>query len=335
MSDGDFDTALQIASEDRPGTAASAITELDHAFLVTARDGPERGIPLSVAPAKWLLAAGVSASVAYTSGAACALRVLAGDMRGVLEQAEGLVDLCARDYLHQDVNGGAIFAMRAALDLGDSVALDRWIDLAMTDTCRASALDLQARRAAGRAERSVLNGDLDAAIATLAECEALGTMPETPMAGSFASRWVLPATVLRLRHAELLLRRGSPGDRASAEAKLAYVVAFWRTAKATWYLGRLRAWADEIGLAFPDERPPIVEIGLPPGVARLLTAREREVAVLVGRGLSNRDIAAKLVISERTAEGHVEQVRNKLGFHSRSQIAAWIGETMPASLRIN
>jgi DNA-binding CsgD family transcriptional regulator/tetratricopeptide (TPR) repeat protein len=335
MSDGDFDTALRIASEDRPGTASSAITELDHAFLVTARDGPERGIPLSVAPTRWLLAAGVSVSVAYTSGTACALRVLAGDMRGVLEQAEGLVDLCARDYLHQDVNGGAIFAMRAALDLGDSVALDRWIDLAMTDTCRASALDLRARRAAGRAERSVLTGDLDAAIATLAECEGLDTRPEAPMAGSFVSWRVLPVTVLRLRHAELLLRRGSPGDRAAAETKLAYVVAFWRTAKATWYLGRLRAWADEIGLAFPDERPPIVEIGLPPGVARLLTPREREVAVLVGRGLSNRDIAAKLVISERTAEGHVEQVRNKLGFHSRSQIAAWIGETMPASLRIN
>ena len=48
------------------------------------------------------------------------------------------------------------------------------------------------------------------------------------------------------------------------------------------------------------------------------------MAELVAEGLTNRDIAEKLVISERTAEGHVEQIRNKLGFRSRSQIAAWI-----------
>lgn len=55
-----------------------------------------------------------------------------------------------------------------------------------------------------------------------------------------------------------------------------------------------------------------------------LTRREREVAVLVGQGLTNREIAARLFISERTAESHVEQIRGKLGFHSRSQIAAWV-----------
>ncbi len=55
-----------------------------------------------------------------------------------------------------------------------------------------------------------------------------------------------------------------------------------------------------------------------------LTQREREVAGLVANGLTNREIAKKLFISERTAEYHVEQIRNKLGFHARSQIAAWI-----------
>ena len=54
--------------------------------------------------------------------------------------------------------------------------------------------------------------------------------------------------------------------------------------------------------------------------------REREVASLIAQGLTNRQIAAKLFISERTAEYHVEQIRNKLGFHSRTQIAAWITE---------
>jgi DNA-binding CsgD family transcriptional regulator len=54
-----------------------------------------------------------------------------------------------------------------------------------------------------------------------------------------------------------------------------------------------------------------------------LSPREREVAALVAEGLSNREIGERLFIAERTAEGHLEQVRNKLGFHSRSQVAAW------------
>ena len=55
-----------------------------------------------------------------------------------------------------------------------------------------------------------------------------------------------------------------------------------------------------------------------------LSRREREVAGLVADGLTNREIAERLFISERTAEGHVEQIRNKLGFRTRSQIAAWV-----------
>ena len=57
-----------------------------------------------------------------------------------------------------------------------------------------------------------------------------------------------------------------------------------------------------------------------------LTRREREIADLVADGLSNKDIAAKLVISRRTAEGHVEHILGKLGFTSRAQIAAWVAE---------
>ncbi|HET9780590.1 MAG TPA: LuxR C-terminal-related transcriptional regulator [Candidatus Dormibacteraeota bacterium] len=55
-----------------------------------------------------------------------------------------------------------------------------------------------------------------------------------------------------------------------------------------------------------------------------LTRREQEVAALVAQGLTNREIAARLFISERTAESHVEQIRGKLGFRSRRQIAAWV-----------
>ena len=54
-----------------------------------------------------------------------------------------------------------------------------------------------------------------------------------------------------------------------------------------------------------------------------LTKRELEVAALVAAGASNRDIADELVISERTAESHVQNILTKLGFGSRAQIASW------------
>ncbi|MFI6275840.1 ATP-binding protein [Streptomyces sp. NPDC050988] len=55
-----------------------------------------------------------------------------------------------------------------------------------------------------------------------------------------------------------------------------------------------------------------------------LTRREREVAELVAEGLGNQQIADRLVIARRTAEGHVERILGKLGFSNRSQIAAWV-----------
>jgi adenylate cyclase len=54
-----------------------------------------------------------------------------------------------------------------------------------------------------------------------------------------------------------------------------------------------------------------------------LTQRELEVARLIARGYSNRDVAAQLTITEGTAANHVEHILNKLGFNSRLQVATW------------
>ncbi len=54
-----------------------------------------------------------------------------------------------------------------------------------------------------------------------------------------------------------------------------------------------------------------------------LTPREREVADLVAEGLTNRQIAERLVLSERTAQNHVQHVLTKLGLSNRAQVAAW------------
>jgi DNA-binding CsgD family transcriptional regulator len=58
-----------------------------------------------------------------------------------------------------------------------------------------------------------------------------------------------------------------------------------------------------------------------------LTAREREIAALIAHGMINREIAASLVLGERTVETHVGNILAKLGFSSRRQIAMWAVET--------
>jgi predicted ATPase/DNA-binding CsgD family transcriptional regulator len=58
-----------------------------------------------------------------------------------------------------------------------------------------------------------------------------------------------------------------------------------------------------------------------------LAKREADVARLVAEGLSNKQIGARLFISERTVDSHVRSILNKLGFNSRAQIASWMASS--------
>jgi predicted ATPase/DNA-binding CsgD family transcriptional regulator len=83
--------------------------------------------------------------------------------------------------------------------------------------------------------------------------------------------------------------------------------------------------ADVVAMAL--ERQPRARVPEPPADAAAdlgLTRREREVAALIAQGLSNKDIATRLVVAQRTAEGHVENILSKLGFTSRTQVASWL-----------
>ena len=83
------------------------------------------------------------------------------------------------------------------------------------------------------------------------------------------------------------------------------------------------ALSDEQVLAQALEQAPVEEA---PEEQVPLTRRELEVAPLIGCGLSNREIAERLQISQRTVESHVDSILRKLGFGSRTQVAAWVVE---------
>jgi predicted ATPase/DNA-binding CsgD family transcriptional regulator len=115
-----------------------------------------------------------------------------------------------------------------------------------------------------------------------------------------------------------------PVDRAAHTAGVAAArTALGDTAfDAAWSAGRACPADEGIGLAIACAEPTVM-VSVP-GVQ--LTPRELEVAVLVGRGHSNKEIAAALVVSLRTAEAHVTNVLTKLGLRSRAQLAVWAAE---------
>jgi len=130
---------------------------------------------------------------------------------------------------------------------------------------------------------------------------------------------------------EIIGHRRSPRDQSAMDGRIA---------SARRGLGEAtfdKAWADGQAMTLEQAVEYAVEPGEPDTSSRSrqsgkepdgdpLTAREREVVALVARGQTNREIAATLVISERTADAHVQNILNKLGFSSRAQIAAWAVE---------
>jgi DNA-binding NarL/FixJ family response regulator len=112
---------------------------------------------------------------------------------------------------------------------------------------------------------------------------------------------------------------------------LAYVAAHrasgWTLLRALWPVAQpeVRRWAaDRTAALSPPARDALARLTVPDtdGTAPL-TPREWEVLALIGEGLTNVEVADRLVISRRTVESHVAHIKTKLGLHRRSHLMAW------------
>jgi DNA-binding CsgD family transcriptional regulator/tetratricopeptide (TPR) repeat protein len=308
---GDWDAVLRLIRE-APGRQSVWTIQLQvlEAFIVAGRVGPEQSLPLLDSPRRAFRATGEGHRI-FDASILGRVTLLAGDARTTLE----ILDEIAADVrrgTYPEVDEAAVCALTAAIAQEDRAALDRWIEFAVVDDGGFRRVPGRARRAVAQAERAAEQGELDRSILLLGDGAELFRQSFLPFAETLARR----------RRVELLLRRGGVGDREAAQAELAAILPYWRKAKAEWYLGQLARWATDHGLILPVDAAATTA----PHEADTrfqLTAREREVAGLVASGLSNKQIGEKLVISERTAEGHVERILSKLGFRSRAQIASW------------
>jgi predicted ATPase/DNA-binding NarL/FixJ family response regulator len=210
---------------------------------------------------------------------------------------------------------------RVAMDLGANEQARRHLTRSLrlshaTGSRIGVARGLEAFAAlAGREGRLELAVQLAAAATVLRETAGL-----RPLAGARVEGYLSPAR--RLGDAAVA-RLWAAGRALTAEAAVALALA----ASPARPNGEGASGEDQDGEGADGESPALTVVGsyqvasVPPSS---LTQREYEIAELVGGGLSNKAIAAELSISHTTAARHVANIMAKLGFNSRSQIAAWI-----------
>lgn len=307
IASGDFDRALRVSRLLVPDSAVSAEVGLRIALVDVARSGPEAMPDLDALRRRLLKGPPGWTSFAATSAQPL---LLADDPGAAIEHAELAVKPLTEGSWIWNVDIAVILGVEAARRLGDAAALDRWIALAMHGVpASIESRERQARRAYGGALLAERTDDVNGALALA------GLSVEMLAEGQWPFVW----TIACLHRAELLLRRRHAEDEAAARADLEAVIAFWRRGGATWFLGRLAAWARAHDLSMP----PVPRRAA--SVKTALTPREREVADLIAEGFTNRQIATRLVISERTAESHVERIMEKLAVRNRAEIAARVG----------
>jgi DNA-binding CsgD family transcriptional regulator len=294
-------------------------------------------------------------------GEALAIREASGDRRGLRESLHGLGDASlfsgergrARDLFERglaiaeeldDIWGQALFTFHLGLLMAiqhGAAATRAWYERALALARAVGNAWGIAYSGGGLGRAALAAGDVDTADAlfreTLHHVREIGDqfsiqirLSDLGAVAAARGNW---ERVLRLEGASAALReaRGfgtffvAPAD---VDARIA------RARQALPPHVQAAAWADGIAMSLDEavayalapDGTPMTRWPTAPGRALPLSPREHEVAVLIGRGLTNRQIGEALAITEGTARIHVTHVLTKLGFHSRVQVAGWVAE---------
>ncbi len=302
LRNGDFASALAYAEEAREIGRATQDRSSDYLYIafvdnldwITGRGADTRDLTQMWADAGRLslplidaLHGATMAVVGRTDAAARALARLRPQIDSIPIDARTAVTYLATGEL--------------AAHLGDRETARRAYELALE--CRGMFVT-SGSGVRGAASRSLgmmaaAFGDLDTADMLLDEAvgmeDRVGSLPFLALAC--------------LEHARALSMRGGPGDRDRALRRCDEAI---RTAR--------RVGADRVATEAADLAAELAGVAAGPAA---LTARERQIAGLIAGGLSNRAIAERLVVSERTVETHVRSALAKVGAENRTQLAAW------------
>ena len=233
----DWDEFLRLVEEGRSDAYFSLNREGLEATVLIARDGPAAGMARLDQLLRRFAKRLSPQDIVLRANVATLVTSLVDDHRATLEHAEPVIRLRTRFWLLDWV---CIRALCAAQRLGDRDAATRWSEVALGRSSHFGHGAAAASRAMAEGVRAALAEDLD-----LALDRYLAAARELEEGRAHAV-----STFIRKERAEILAQRG---DRDAARAELEAILVYWRRARATWYIGQLRAWAAERGIALADE----------------------------------------------------------------------------------
>jgi len=292
----------------------------------------------------WARAAGDGWNEGYALGSQAA----AAGQRGNLRQAEELADASMAVMRQIDQQWGVA---RALLRLGDLARLrgdpdgarQRYLD-ALPILREIESRPEIARCLAGLGRVALEQGELTAALQHLAQSlrlsqstgSRIGVARGLEAFAALAAGEGRPDRAVQLVAAAATLREAAklpPLSGARTEQHVAAARGLGEPAiERLWATGSGLTADSAVALALDaaGQAPPPAGAASGPGTAAArpagLTPRERQIVALIASGASNKAIAAELVISPATAARHVANILAKLGFSSRSQVAAWARE---------